>query len=162
MNEMLSRSIADIASALRSGEFSATELMTAALDRHGQFGERLKAYKLFDAERALESARAADQLLASNDDAPPLTGTRYPSKTSTVSTVSRRLRERLGSYLKSGRGTPGSWLDSVGPAPSRWAKPTWWRWRSEESASNRTGTPPGTHGTTRRTGYPVDRRQGQA
>ena len=98
MNEMLSRFIADIAAALRGGEFSATELMTAALDRHGQFGERLQAYKLFDAERALESARAADQLLASNDDAPPLTGTRYPSKTSTVSTVSRRLRERQGSY----------------------------------------------------------------
>ena len=74
MNEMLSRSIADIASALRRGEFSATELMTAALDRHGQFGERLQAYKLFDAERAFESARAADQLLASNDEAPPLTG----------------------------------------------------------------------------------------
>ena len=74
MNEMLSRSIADIASALRDGEFSATELMTAALDRHGQFGERLQAYKLFDADRALESAREADQLLASDDDAPPLTG----------------------------------------------------------------------------------------
>ncbi len=71
---MLSRSITDIASALRGGEFSATELMTAALDRHNQFGERLQAYKLFDAERALESARAADQLLASDDDAPPLTG----------------------------------------------------------------------------------------
>ena len=71
---MLSRSIADIASALRRGEFSAVELMTATLDRHGLFGERLQAYKLFDAERALESARAADQLLASGDDAPPLTG----------------------------------------------------------------------------------------
>ena len=74
MKEMLSRSIADIASALRRSEFSATELMTAALDRHGQFGERLQAYKLFDAERALESARAADQLLASDAEAPPLTG----------------------------------------------------------------------------------------
>jgi aspartyl-tRNA(Asn)/glutamyl-tRNA(Gln) amidotransferase subunit A len=71
---MLSRSIADIASALRRGEFSAVELMTAALDRHDQFGKRLQAYKLFDAESALESARAADQLLARNDDAPPLTG----------------------------------------------------------------------------------------
>ena len=71
---MLSRSIADIASALRDGEFSATELMTAALDRHARFGERLQAYKLFDAERALESARAADQLLANDGDAPPLTG----------------------------------------------------------------------------------------
>ncbi len=74
MNEMLSRSIADIASALRRGDFSATELITAAIDRHSQFGERLQAYKLFDAERALESARAADLLLASDDDAPPLTG----------------------------------------------------------------------------------------
>ena len=74
MNEMLSRSIADIASALRSGEFSATELMSAALDRHARFGERLQAYKLFDAERALESAHAADQLLASDRNAPPLTG----------------------------------------------------------------------------------------
>ena len=74
MKEMLSRSIADIASALRRGEFSATDLMAAALDRHSRFGDRLKAYKLFDAERALEAARAADQLLASDDDAPPLTG----------------------------------------------------------------------------------------
>ena len=71
---MLSRSIADIASALRSGEFSATELITAALERHNQFGERLQAYKLIDAERALESAQSADQLLASHEDAPPLTG----------------------------------------------------------------------------------------
>ncbi len=71
---MLSRSIADIGSALRRSEFSATELMTAALDRHGRFGERLRAYKLFDAEGALESARAADQLLVSDPDAPPLTG----------------------------------------------------------------------------------------
>ena len=74
MTEMLSRSIADIASGLRGGEFSATELITAAVDRHSEFGERLRAYKLFDAERALESARAADKLLASDDDAPPLTG----------------------------------------------------------------------------------------
>ena len=71
---MLSRSIAEIASALRRGEFSARELMTAALDRHSQFGERLQAYKLFDAESALESANAADQLLASDSHAPPLTG----------------------------------------------------------------------------------------
>ena len=71
---MLSRSIADLASALRRGEFSAVELMTAALDRHGRFGERLQAYKLFDAESALESARAADQLLASDLHVPPLTG----------------------------------------------------------------------------------------
>ena len=71
---MLSRSIADLASALRRGEFSAVELMTAALDRHGRFGERLQAYKLFDAESALESARAADQLLASDVQVPPLTG----------------------------------------------------------------------------------------
>ncbi len=71
---MISRSIADVASALRGGKFSATELMTAALDRHAQFGERLQAYKLFDAERALESARVADQLLANDSDPPPLTG----------------------------------------------------------------------------------------
>ena len=74
MNEMLSRSIADIASALRHGEFSATELITAALDRRSLFGDRLQAYKLFDAEKALESARAADQVLGNDEDAPPLTG----------------------------------------------------------------------------------------
>ena len=71
---MLSRSIADIASALRRGEFSAVELMTAALDRHDRFGECLQAYKLFDAEGALASARAADQVLASDSHVPPLTG----------------------------------------------------------------------------------------
>ena len=48
--------------------------MTAALDRHARFGERLQAYKIFDAERALESARAADRLLANDGDAPPLAG----------------------------------------------------------------------------------------
>ena len=48
--------------------------MTAALDRHARFGERLQAYKLFDAERALESARAADRLLANDRDTPPLAG----------------------------------------------------------------------------------------
>ncbi len=71
---MLSHSIAHIASALRRREFSAVELMTAALSQHGQFGDRLQAYKLCDEERALESARAADQVLAGDDHAPPLTG----------------------------------------------------------------------------------------
>ena len=71
---MLSRSLAEVASGLRSGEISATELVGAAVDRHRRFGDRLQAYKLFDAEGALESARAADKLLASDRNAPPLTG----------------------------------------------------------------------------------------
>ena len=159
---MLSRSIADIASALRRGEFSATELMSAALDRHSQFGARLQAYKLFDAERALESARAADHLLASDDAVPPLTG--IPISVKDLYGV-----DGLPTFAGTRKQLPEKWSRDAwlvarlrGAGAITVGKTHMVEMAFGGSASTRTGTPPGTRGTTRPTGYPVDRPQGRA
>ena len=71
---ILTRSLGEVAAALRGREVSATEVMEAALARHERFGDRLQAYKYFDPDRALDAARAADDVLASEAEPPPLTG----------------------------------------------------------------------------------------
>jgi aspartyl-tRNA(Asn)/glutamyl-tRNA(Gln) amidotransferase subunit A len=71
----LESSIAELAGALRRGALSATELIAAAIARHERFGDALRAYKLFDADRATQAALDADRTLrASGEGAPPLTG----------------------------------------------------------------------------------------
>jgi aspartyl-tRNA(Asn)/glutamyl-tRNA(Gln) amidotransferase subunit A len=68
-------SLPEIAASLRGGALSAVELAEAAIERHASRGDRLSAYKHFDAEGALAAARAADAWLASDGDAaPPLAG----------------------------------------------------------------------------------------
>ncbi|MDH3270285.1 MAG: amidase [Gemmatimonadota bacterium] len=70
----LAGSLAETAAALHAREVSAVELTRAALERHERLGERMHAYKHFDADAAMAAARAADQLLAKGDGAPPLCG----------------------------------------------------------------------------------------
>ena len=63
-----------LADALRERRCSAVEVVQAAVDRHERFEEQLCAYKLFDAERALEAARRIDAELAAGRDPGPLAG----------------------------------------------------------------------------------------
>ena len=64
MSTIVDRSLAEVAGALRARRISATELLSEALARHEEHGERLHAYKHFDTEGAREAARAADEVLA--------------------------------------------------------------------------------------------------
>ncbi len=59
----LAGSVAETARALRDRRLSAVELCEAAIDRHAQFGETLRAYKHFAPGAALAAARNADRAL---------------------------------------------------------------------------------------------------
>jgi aspartyl-tRNA(Asn)/glutamyl-tRNA(Gln) amidotransferase subunit A len=74
VNDPLALSLPDLADALRDRRVSAAEVMSAALGRHERFGARLRAYKLFDGERALAAARRIDEGLAAGRDPGPLAG----------------------------------------------------------------------------------------
>lgn len=76
MSSILDRSLAEVAGALRAREISAAELLDEALARHAEHGERLHAYKHFDAEGARAAARAADVILSAgaSDSPPPFCG----------------------------------------------------------------------------------------
>ena len=71
MTDILTRSLEKVAAALRGREVSATEVMEAALARHERFGDRLRAYKYLDPDRALDAARAADNVLVREPEPPP-------------------------------------------------------------------------------------------
>jgi len=70
----LGLSLDEVAHGLRAGDFSAAELTDLAIARHEEHGERLHAYKTFDAEGARAAARAADARLASDATVPPFCG----------------------------------------------------------------------------------------
>ncbi|MGE0158227.1 MAG: amidase [Gemmatimonadales bacterium] len=74
MSEPLALSLPELARALRDGRLSAAEIVGAALDRHERFGDRLCAYKLFDGDRALATARKIDERIARGDEPGPLAG----------------------------------------------------------------------------------------
>ncbi len=65
--------LAQMARALRAGEFSARELTTALLARIERFDPDLNAFISVTAEQALERSTAADEAIAAGD-AKPLTG----------------------------------------------------------------------------------------
>ncbi len=70
---MWDKSIAELRTGLRAGEFSAAELCAECLDRIGAAQPRLNAFVTLDAERALAAARAADEALEHGEDS-DLTG----------------------------------------------------------------------------------------
>jgi amidase len=69
-----------LAAALRAKELSATEALDAHLDRIDAVDPVLNAFAHRDDERARADARAADDLLAGGDDAPPFCGVPIPIK----------------------------------------------------------------------------------
>jgi len=69
---MIEKSLPELASALRAGEFSSVELTLFYLHRIKQH-EDLNAFITVDADRALDQAKAADERIARRE-ATPLTG----------------------------------------------------------------------------------------
>jgi len=74
MTDWIDRPIAEIAATLRAGKLKARDLAEAAIARHEQFGERLHAYKAWDAEAARRRADEADAAFARGEDRGPLQG----------------------------------------------------------------------------------------
>ena len=68
------RTIVEAAAALRRGDATSVGLTRAALDRIAATDDRVKAFITVTAERALEQAAAADELLARGEAASPLAG----------------------------------------------------------------------------------------
>ncbi|HID49622.1 MAG TPA: Asp-tRNA(Asn)/Glu-tRNA(Gln) amidotransferase GatCAB subunit A, partial [Chromatiales bacterium] len=70
---MHTKTLAQLAAALRAGDFSSEELTRAVLDRIGRLDGQLNSFITVSEERALEQARQADRRLAAGE-AGPLTG----------------------------------------------------------------------------------------
>ncbi len=70
---MHSKTLAELAAALRGREISSEELTGAFLERIGRLDERLNSFITVTADQALEQARAADRVLAAGEGG-PLTG----------------------------------------------------------------------------------------
>ena len=74
MSELIWRSAVDLASALESGDVSATEITHAFLDRSRAVSDSLGAYLEITQEQALEGARAADERRAAGRASSPYDG----------------------------------------------------------------------------------------
>jgi len=74
IDDLIERSIRDIAAAVRDGSASFEAVISAAVARHRRFGGALDAYKHWDEDRAMAEARAADAALAAGRDAGPVMG----------------------------------------------------------------------------------------
>jgi aspartyl-tRNA(Asn)/glutamyl-tRNA(Gln) amidotransferase subunit A len=66
--------LTELAAALRQKRLSAVELTETAIRAHESTDSSNHAYKLFDAEGALQAARTADERLARDADPPPFCG----------------------------------------------------------------------------------------
>ena len=80
MPEWMYKSAAAMAAAIRKKEISAHELVRACLERIAEVNPRLNAVVQICAERALEEARHADQVLAQGDVIGPLHGVPFTLK----------------------------------------------------------------------------------
>lgn len=74
MNALADRSLPEIASALRDGSLSASDLAEAAIASHRDREDHLGAYKHFDEDRARAMAARADAMLRKEDGPGPLCG----------------------------------------------------------------------------------------
>src|SRR5215472_14307199 len=74
MADLISRPLAEIASALRRKRGTVQELVEQAIARHDQFGERLHAYLQWTPQHARAAAAAADAAFAAGAVAGPLQG----------------------------------------------------------------------------------------
>ena len=74
MTDPLALSLPALAAALRERSVSAVEVVSAAVARHQQFGDRLRAYKLWDGDRALAAAHEVDRAIAAGRPVGPLAG----------------------------------------------------------------------------------------
>lgn len=78
--EIIYSSAVEMAAAIRRGEVSATEVVSAHLDEIEARNQVLNAVVILDAERAIARARAADDALARGEDWGPLHGVPFTLK----------------------------------------------------------------------------------
>ena len=74
MDEPVGLSLQAMAARLREGSLTSVALVEDAIARHDRYGAVLDAYKLWQPERALDIARAADKALGAGADLGPLQG----------------------------------------------------------------------------------------
>ncbi len=74
MTDWMDRPLADMAEALHKGNVSAIEIAETAIARHDAWDNQLTAYKIWDADNALDQAKAADHALKSGNDLGSLIG----------------------------------------------------------------------------------------
>lgn len=67
MSDMHTKTIAELATGLRAGEFSSEELTKSYLERINASNEKLNAYITVTDEQAMKQAQAADQRIAAGD-----------------------------------------------------------------------------------------------
>ena len=60
MTDWMDRPLADMAQALHDGNVDAVEIAETAIARHDAWDDKLTAYKTWNAENALDHAKAAD------------------------------------------------------------------------------------------------------
>lgn len=72
--DLAASSLMEVASALRGGTLTATEIAEWATNNHAERGEALHAYKTWDAEKIRGEAAAADATFAAGIDLGPLQG----------------------------------------------------------------------------------------
>lgn len=78
--DILGKSILEIASALRDGSVKSEDVIGDAVSRHDRLDEALMAYKYWDGERALTEARAIDALIAAGHDTGAMMGLPFSAK----------------------------------------------------------------------------------
>jgi aspartyl-tRNA(Asn)/glutamyl-tRNA(Gln) amidotransferase subunit A len=69
---MIEKTVAELSSALNSGEISSVELTQAYLDRINRYNDTLNAFITVSDEPALSKAKQADALRAKGDASPLL------------------------------------------------------------------------------------------
>ena len=74
MTDWMDRPLADMAQALHDGNVSAVEIAETAIARHDAWDDKLTAYKTWNAEIALDQAKAADHALKSGNNLGSLIG----------------------------------------------------------------------------------------
>lgn len=78
--EIQSLSVVELGRRIRGGELSPVELTRGLLDRVSELDGALGAFQLVTAERALSTARAAEEALGAGQDLGPLHGIPYAAK----------------------------------------------------------------------------------
>lgn len=74
MTDWMDRPLADMAEAMRDGNVTAEEIAETAIARHEAWDDKLTAYKTWDADKALDQAKAADHALKANNNLGALAG----------------------------------------------------------------------------------------
>ena len=78
MTGWMDRPLADMAQASHDSNVSAVEIAETAIARHDAWDDKLTAYEMWNAENALDQAKAADHALKSGNNLGSLIGITIP------------------------------------------------------------------------------------